>query len=131
MVAAALPDGLEGATIACWGLAFKANTDDVRESPALAVIHRLIGRGATVVAHDPIAHVNGVAGLRQVDTALEAVSNADALLVLTEWPEFGDHEPGAALQAMRGSVVVDTRNILDHAAWVNAGAEVTVLGRGK
>jgi UDPglucose 6-dehydrogenase len=117
-----LGGSLVGKTIAVLGLAFKANTDDTRESPALAVIERLIGRGAKVVAHDPIVSAYSLAGLQVVDSPTAAASGADALVVLTEWPEFGQLDPTKILESMNGTCVVDTRNVLDKSRWQSAGA---------
>lgn len=128
LLAIALPEGLEGKTIAVWGVAFKANTDDVRESPAIAVITRLIARGAKVVVFDPIGKAPTLEGLTQVDTALSATQNAEALIVLTEWADFSRINPSEVAANLKRSVVVDTRNILDSKAWKSAGLPVTKLG---
>ena len=117
-----LGGSLVGKTIAVLGLTFKAGTDDTRESPAVAVIERLIGRGAKVVAHDPIVSAYSLAGLQVVDSPTAAASGADALVVLTEWPEFGQLDPTKILESMNGTCVVDTRNVLDKFRWQSAGA---------
>jgi len=117
-----LGGSLVGKTIAVLGLTFKANTDDTRQSPAIAVIERLIGRGAKVVAFDPIISAYSLAGLNVVASPTAAASDADALVVLTEWPEFGKLIPAELLAAMRGTCVVDTRNILNKTNWQAAGA---------
>ena len=117
-----LGGSLVGKTIAVLGLTFKANTDDTRQSPAIAVIERLIGRGAKVVAFDPIVSTYSLAGLKVVASPTAAASDADALVVLTEWPEFGKLNPADLLAAMRGTCVVDTRNILNKTNWQAAGA---------
>lgn len=109
----ALGGGLEGMRIAVWGFAFKANTDDTRESPALAVMRRLAARGAEVIAYDPIATLPTGVNARQVPSALAAVRDADALIVLTEWPEFTETVARDALAVMRGRVVFDTRRVLN------------------
>jgi UDPglucose 6-dehydrogenase len=117
-----LGGSLVGKTIAVLGLTFKANTDDTRQSPAIAVIERLIGRGAKVFAFDPIVSAYPLAGLKVVASPAAAASDADALVVLTEWPEFGHLNPAELLAAMRGTCVVDTRNILNKTNWQAAGA---------
>lgn len=117
-----LGGSLVGKTIAVLGLTFKANTDDTRQSPAIAVIERLIGRGAKVVAFDPIVSTYSLAGLKVVESPAAAASDADALVVLTEWPEFGQLDPAELIAAMRGTCVVDTRNILNKTSWQGAGA---------
>jgi UDPglucose 6-dehydrogenase len=109
-------------------LAFKANTDDVRDSPALAVIHRLIDAGAQIVGHDPAATVASFGGFRQVSSALDAVRESDALVILTEWPEYAAADPSATLRLMRSPQIVDARRILDPTTWLAAGAKLTVLG---
>lgn len=108
-----LGEGLEGRTIAAWGIAFKAHTDDTRESPAVAIIRRLTQRGATVRAYDPIAKLPSIAGASQVDSAAEAAASADALIVLTEWPEFAELNAEEYRNQMSGDVVFDTRRILN------------------
>ena len=117
-----LGGSLVGKTIAVLGLTFKANTDDTRQSPAIAVIERLIGRGAKVVAFDPLVSTYSLPGLKVVDSPKTAASEADALVVLTEWPEFGKLKPADLLAVMRGTCVVDTRNILNKTSWQAAGA---------
>ena len=117
-----LGGSLVGKTIAVLGLTFKANTDDTRQSPAIAVIERLIGRGAKVVAFDPLVSTYSLAGLKVVASPVVAASDADALVVLTEWPEFGKLKPAELIAAMRGTCVVDTRNILNKTSWQAAGA---------
>lgn len=124
----ALGGSLEGATIAAWGLAFKADTDDVRDSPAVAIVDALLAAGATVQAYDPQATVTRD-GLVQAPSALAACDGADALVVLTEWSEFlGADLEGVAARLRRG-VVVDTRNVLDQRAAAGAGLRLMGVGR--
>jgi UDPglucose 6-dehydrogenase len=118
----ALGGSLSGKTIAVLGLTFKANTDDTRESPAIAVIEHLVQGGAKVVAYDPMVTKYELAGLSLADSAVAAASGADALVVLTEWPVFRTVDSAEILQAMTGNVVVDTRRVLDQAKWQAAGA---------
>ena len=117
-----LGGSLVGKTIAVLGLTFKANTDDTRESPAIAVIERLVGRGGKVVAYDPMVSDYELAGLSLADSAVTASSGSDALVVLTEWPEFRSIDSAEILKAMSGNVVVDTRNVLDLDMWQASGA---------
>jgi UDPglucose 6-dehydrogenase len=119
---------LHGRTIAVWGLAFKANTDDVRDSPAVAIVERLLEEGATVRAYDPQAHVS-LPGLTQVGSALEACDAADSLVVLTEWPEFVGADLVGVAARLRGKQVVDTRNVLDQRSAERAGLVVQGVGR--
>ena len=131
-VADAAGGSLVGKTIAVWGLTFKANTDDLRDSPSLEVVQRLLAAGARVVAHDPTVptHRFGVPeGVDLVGSALDACRNADALCVLTEWDAFRSVVAADAATAMRGRGVVDARNLLDRDAWTAAGFAYQGIGR--
>lgn len=103
--------------IALWGLAFKPNTDDTREAPALYLIDRLTQQGAEVVAFDPVARRNtekvfaGVGNVRYVDDQYEVVRDADALCVITEWKQFREPDFAKIMRRMRSFVVFDGRNI--------------------
>jgi UDPglucose 6-dehydrogenase len=138
-----LIDGLErtrgasvaGARVAVLGLTFKANTDDLRESPALRLAERLVARGARVVAFDPVATDRGVAQLAAVGVATEAalsaeaaIAGADAVVVGTEWPEFRQLDWAALAPTMRGRVVADGRRVVDIDAATAAGLTVVTLG---
>ena len=105
---------LRGKRIALLGLAFKPGTDDMREAPSLVLAGRLLSEGADVTAWDPIAdgraHLHGV---EIADSALDAFDNADAAVVVTEWPELRELDWNAAGERMRTRVVVDGRNHLD------------------
>jgi len=107
---------LEGKCIAVWGLSFKANTDDTRESPALAVISRLSKRGAIVHAYDPEAQTD-ISTFHRFSSNLEAVRDADALIVMTEWDEFRHVDPKEVKRLMRGQLILDTRRILNPDQW--------------
>jgi UDPglucose 6-dehydrogenase len=110
---------LEGMSVAVWGLSFKPRTDDVRESPALAIIERLAGEGVSVRAFDPVAQENARLALGKecpvtyCDSAYGAVEGADALLILTEWDEFRTTDYGRIKAAMRRPLIIDGRNILE------------------
>ncbi|MFH2073162.1 MAG: nucleotide sugar dehydrogenase [Actinomycetota bacterium] len=119
---------LKGRRIGLLGLAFKADTDDTAESPALLLAEALIAAGASVTAYDPAASC-GLAGVVQVGSALEALREADAALIATEWPEFGSLDPAAMAAVMAGTVVVDARNMIDRAAAVAAGLDYRGMGR--
>jgi UDPglucose 6-dehydrogenase len=119
--------GLEGKVIAVWGLAFKAGTDDIRDSPAVNIIKRLIDRGAKVQAFDPVAKGPNIPGLYQVPTALEAAVGADALAVLTEWPEFTEVSPQEVAGLMNTPVAFDARRILPH-MWEEFFNPMRVIG---
>ena len=121
---------LVGKRIAVWGLAFKANTDDTRDSPSLEIIEKLLSEGSQVVAFDPIATAPAWDGLIQADSAVAAASEADALLVLTEWSEFSEVDPIAISKVMTGSVILDTRKILPAQKWKSEFESFKVLGNG-
>jgi UDPglucose 6-dehydrogenase len=112
--------------VAMWGAAFKARTDDVRESPALIVARGLSAAGVTVVVTDPEAVTDQ---FRQTDDPVEAASGADLLIVATEWPEFRRVDLQAVARAMRGRIVYDVRNLLDPDAVRSVGLEYIGLGR--
>jgi UDPglucose 6-dehydrogenase len=118
--------GLRGRRVAMWGVAFKAGTDDVRESPALRIAALLQADGAEVVAYDPEASSDS---LRMAPDALAAVADADVLLVATEWKEFQGVDLTEVAKAMRGHRVVDARNLLDPRAVRSAGLDYWGLGR--
>ena len=118
--------GLRGRRIAMWGLAFKAGTDDVRESPALRIARALRQEGAEVVVYDPEATSPEV---ENASSAIEAVRNADVLVVATEWPEFAQVDMEMARKVMRGHRVVDARNLLVPSDVRTAGFDYVGLGR--
>jgi len=126
------PPALSGKRVALFGLAFKANTDDVRESPALAIAAALRAAGAEVVGTDPRAagHASAADSLLQVAASPEAAAaEADAVLVVTEWPEYAKLDWSGIAAAMRGDVVYDTRGVVDAAAVTAAGLRLERLGR--
>ncbi|HET9092645.1 MAG TPA: UDP-glucose/GDP-mannose dehydrogenase family protein, partial [Acidimicrobiales bacterium] len=106
---------LAGTRIAVLGLAFKPGTDDVRDSPAVTIVERLLARGASVSTFDPVADPAAIRHLKQPD-AYRAVSDADAVVIATAWPEFALLDVVRLHSAMRGRVVVDTVGVLDPAA---------------
>jgi UDPglucose 6-dehydrogenase len=124
--------GLVGKRVALLGLAFKPNTDDMREASSLVLSARLNADGATVTACDPVAEEQArklVSSISFADSALDAVDGADALVLVTEWPEFIDLDWGAVAQAMRGTLVIDGRNALDADAVRAAGLVYEGIGR--
>ncbi|MGH8998521.1 MAG: UDP-glucose dehydrogenase family protein [Acidimicrobiia bacterium] len=127
--AASVTGGLSGAQVAVWGLAFKAHTDDLRHSPALAVAERLVKEGATVRAYDPAVSSGAVQPFTVLSDPYSAVEGADVLAVLTEWDTFRwvDFERVRAL--MRNPAVVDTRNLLDPASLRRLGFSYQGVGR--
>jgi UDPglucose 6-dehydrogenase len=118
--------------IALLGLAFKANTDDMREASSLVLSARLQADGATVSAYDPVAEEEArklMGGVEFADSALGALDGADALVLVTEWPEFSELDWGEVAQRMKGNVVVDGRNFLDRGRVEAAGFVYTGIGR--
>ena len=123
---------LSGRNIAVWGLTFKAGTDDLRDSPAVAICQRLLAAGARVTACDPTVdrHRVGVpTGIQLKTDPIEACRDADVLVVLTEWDQFKWIEPASIAGVMRAKVVVDGRNLLDRIEWRRAGFEHQGIGR--
>ena len=119
---------LAGRTIGVWGLAFKAGTDDIRDSLALRIVDELGRRGARMVVYDPSVRVAPLpAGSRLVSSALEA-THCDALLVLTEWPEFARIDPLEFRENIALRVVVDGRNVLDATRIAAAGLRYRGVG---
>ncbi|WP_413808087.1 UDP-glucose dehydrogenase family protein [Streptomyces sp. OE57] len=132
LVEGALDRPLTGARIAMWGAAFKAGTNDVRESPALAVASRLYDCGAHVIVHDP--HALETAAQRHPEleyaaTVEEATRGAHVIVTGTEWPQFRQADPAALAAVAAGRVAVDLRNVLNTEWWVGAGWTVHQLGR--
>jgi UDPglucose 6-dehydrogenase len=127
-----LDDELGGKRVAVLGLAFKPNSDDVRDSPSLDIAGRLHHAGATVTAYDPEANETSRRIHPDIDyaaSAAEALAEADVVLVLTEWQEFRDLDPKAVAALVAGKQVIDGRNCLDPAAWRAAGFEYRGMGR--
>jgi UDPglucose 6-dehydrogenase len=124
---------LVGKTVALLGLAFKAETDDMREASSLVLAARLQADGAIVRAYDPVAEHEArrlMPGVELADSALDALDGADAAVLVTEWPEFRDLDWAAAAQRMRGAIVIDGRNFLDRDALAAAGLAYEGIGRG-
>ncbi len=122
---------LSGRTVAVWGLTFKAGTDDLRDSPALEIIGRLLEQGALVQAFDPtVTSADGLpSGTSVALSTTDACAGADVLVVLTEWDEFRWQDPVALAEDMNGRAVVDARNILDRARWQRHGFDYQGIGR--
>ena len=124
-------------TIAVWGLAFKPDTDDMRDAPSLVLLERLCAAGARVRVYDPAAMPNARAivgerdGLQWCATADEALQGADALALVTEWPEFRRPDFARIAQAMKTPVIFDGRNVYDAREVEVAGIACYGIGRGR
>jgi UDPglucose 6-dehydrogenase len=130
-VLAELPDG--GGRVGLLGLSFKADTDDLRGSPAIHVARRLVQAGHTVVAFDPAVRPDrareAVPGISIVETAAGVFDDVDAVVVATEWPEFGKLDLGVLGPRMRHAVLFDGRGLVDPGAAVAAGVAYRGIGR--
>jgi UDPglucose 6-dehydrogenase len=130
----ALLGGVRGRTVAVWGLAFKAGTDDMRESPAVTLIESLLAEGATVRAHDPqaLAVARGIWGDRVTFTEdpYAALEGADALVVITEWLVYRNPDFDRIRAALREPVIVDARNLYEPSRMAELGFRHAAIGRG-
>jgi UDPglucose 6-dehydrogenase len=132
-VARAINADLHGKRIGVLGLAFKPNTDDMREAPSIPLINGLIERGASVRAFDPVAREQAEKVFDRVEFASDAYSaakDADALVIVTEWDEFRALDLDKLAKAMRGKTLVDLRNVYDRGEAVEAGLTYFGVGRG-
>ena len=126
---------LTGRCFALWGLAFKPNTDDMREAPSLTLIDALLARGATVAAYDPVARdeaarvLAGRPGIRFADSMQSALDGADALAIVTEWKEFRSPDFADLKARLRTPAIFDGRNMYDPASVREAGLEYHAIGR--
>ena len=124
-----------GKRVAVWGLAFKPNTDDMREAPSLVLIEELLAAGATVVAHDPVAMHEAERRIGDrisyAETSYEALEGADALVVVTDWNEYRHPDFARIKSALRTPVVVDGRNLYDARKMRALGFTYSSIGRGE
>ena len=128
----AIGGSVAGRQIAVWGLTFKAGTDDLRDSPSLEIVSRLLAAGAIVTGYDPTvstAKPGLPSGLEISATPQDATIDADALVVLTEWEEFKWVEPSKIFSLMNGKSVIDARNLLDRNEWERSGFSYQGIGR--
>jgi UDPglucose 6-dehydrogenase len=128
----ALGGDVAGKVVTVLGLTFKADTDDVREAPAFALIDGLKRAGISVRVFDPqgMAHARRMLdGVEFCKSALDACSGADCTVIATEWQEFRALDAKAVARVMRGRTIVDLRNLLDHEAFVDGGFDVHSIGR--
>jgi len=125
---------IRGSTIGVLGLAFKPNTDDIRESPAIDVIRELLDMGARVKAYDPVAQDKYRQNYPEqdivyCDSVEDAACESDALLILTDWDEFR-HLPWSQFgEKMKSKIIIDTRNMLDRSDLINSGFTYSGIGR--
>ncbi|MHB8666402.1 MAG: UDP-glucose dehydrogenase family protein [Burkholderiales bacterium] len=126
---------LKGLHFALWGLAFKPNTDDMREAPSRVLLAELLARGASVSAYDPVAmsearHIyQGESRVRFADSPMAALDGADALVIVTEWKEFRSPDFQRIKQVLRTPAIFDGRNLYDPAEVRNNGLEYYPIGR--
>jgi UDPglucose 6-dehydrogenase len=124
---------LSGRSISLLGLAFKPDTDDLRDAPAIDLARRLLERGAIVKAHDPVAverarREHPELGVRFCEDVQQAVANTDALVLVTEWPQYRDLDWQQLAQSMRSPFIVDGRNCLDRVSLIKAGFRYVSIG---
>ena len=128
-------ENLSGRHFAVWGLAFKPNTDDMREAPSRVLIDGLHARGATVAAYDPVAmdearHLYGARDFLRFATSPEdALTGADALVIVTEWKEFRSPDFESIKATLHHPVIYDGRNLYEPAQVRDAGLEYFGIGR--
>jgi UDPglucose 6-dehydrogenase len=121
---------LQGRRICLLGLAFKPNTDDLRDAPSVDIARALIRAGATVVAHDPLVPaLAGVEGVTVIPDPIEAATRADAVVLLTEWPEYAELDGARLREVMRGTLIIDGRNVLDSEGMRSQGLQCEGIGR--
>jgi UDPglucose 6-dehydrogenase len=132
-VGCAFGNDLKGKRIALWGLAFKAGTDDMREAPSLTLISALLDEGVSICAHDPAAadHARALLGNRidYAETNYEALSGADALVVVTDWNEYRHPDFVRVKRALKQPVIVDGRNLYDVEKMRELGIRYHSIGR--
>ena len=128
-------EDLTGRRFGVWGLAFKPNTDDMREAPSRVIITELIRRGASICAYDPVAMpeaqrtLEGVPRLTYATSQAQALEGADALVIITEWKEFKSPDFDAMKAALKQPVVIDGRNLYEPSLMAELGIEYNGIGR--
>ena len=126
---------LKNKTIAVWGLAFKPNTDDTRFAASIITINYLLSKGAIVKAYDPVATLKGKVidsnkRYSEVKSAKSAITNADALVICTEWKEFWSIDLELFTSKMANAVIFDGRNIYDPDVMIRSNIKYFAIGRG-
>jgi len=126
-------DDIKGKKFALWGLAFKPNTDDIREAPALSIINALVSEGATVSAFDPeaMANVKNEIGdkITYAENQYEALKDADALIIATEWSEFRTPDFNRIKSLLNNPLIFDGRNLFDTSVMQDCGFHYESIGR--
>jgi UDPglucose 6-dehydrogenase len=129
----ALGGDLRGARVAVWGLAFKPNTDDLREAPSLTLIDELLAAGASVAAHDPVAMVEAKHRFGDrvsfASSSYDALESADALAVVTDWNEYRHPDFARIKHALRRPIIVDGRNLYALNRMMSMGFSYHSIGR--
>ena len=134
-VVARFGEDLTGRNFGVWGLAFKPNTDDMREAPSRVIITELVRRGASICAYDPVAMpeaqrtLEGVPRLTYATSQAQALEGADALVIITEWKEFKSPDFDAMKAALKQPVVIDGRNLYEPSLMAELGIEYSGIGR--
>ena len=134
-VVARFGEDLTGRRFGVWGLAFKPNTDDMREAPSRVIITELVRRGASICAYDPVAMpeaqrtLEGVPRLTYATSQAQALESADALVIITEWKEFKSPDFDAMKAALKQPVVIDGRNLYEPSLMAELGIEYSGIGR--
>jgi UDPglucose 6-dehydrogenase len=134
-ISARFGDDLSGMRFAVWGLAFKPNTDDMREAPSRIILQGLVDRGGSVVAYDPVAREEAARVLGDMprvgyaDSPMAALQDADVLLIVTEWKEFRSPDFEAIRATLRHPVIFDGRNMYEPAIVRASGLEYHAIGR--
>jgi UDPglucose 6-dehydrogenase len=130
----ALGGDVSGKRVGVLGLAFKPNTDDMREAPSIPIVKTLIERGAQVIAYDPVARHQAeplFSGAEFADDAYAAADGADVLVIVTEWDEFRALDLERVAGSLRGKVLVDLRNVYDPGEAKEVGLRYYGVGRGR
>jgi UDPglucose 6-dehydrogenase len=133
-IEAALGDSVAGKRVGILGLAFKPNTDDMREAPSIPIVNGLVERGASVAAFDPVAREQAekvLSGIEFADDAYAAADGADALVIVTEWDEFRALDLDRIAASLRGKILIDLRNVYDRSEAEAAGLTYYGVGRGR
>ena len=133
-VARALGGEVKGKRVGVLGLAFKPNTDDMREAPSIPIVKALVERGAEVSAYDPVARQQAeqvLSGVEFADDAYAAADGADALVIVTEWDEFRALDLDRVAASLKGKILIDLRNVYDRSEAEAAGLTYYGIGRGR